>query len=58
MMQQRDLRPYDSTLATLSMSGSKALELDLAEDILDQMTKCSHPYPFNALLLACDTLVS
>ncbi|KAF3455799.1 hypothetical protein FNV43_RR00441 [Rhamnella rubrinervis] len=56
VMQQRDLKPYDPTLATLSMSGSKAIELDLAEDILDQMTECSHPHPLNALLEACDTL--
>ncbi|KAF3445911.1 hypothetical protein FNV43_RR11088 [Rhamnella rubrinervis] len=56
VMQQRDLKPYGPTLATLSMSGSKALELDLAEDILDQMTECSYPHPFNALLEACDTL--
>lgn len=57
IMQQRDLKPYDSTLATLSMSCSKSLELDLAENMLDQITECSHPHPFNALLAACDTLV-
>lgn len=57
MMQKRDLKPYDPTLATLSISCSKALELDLAEDMLDQITEFSHPHPFNALLAACDTLV-
>ncbi|XP_048331693.1 pentatricopeptide repeat-containing protein At1g76280 isoform X2 [Ziziphus jujuba] len=56
MMQKRDLKPYDPTLATLSISCSKALELDLAEDMLDQITEFSHPHPFNALLAACDTL--
>lgn len=57
-MQQSDLKPYDPTIATVSMSCSKAVELDLAEDMLDQMTECLHPHPFNSLLVACDTAVS
>lgn len=52
------MKPHASTLAALSVQCSKALELDLAETLLDQVSKCSHPYPFNALLRACDTMVS
>lgn len=55
-MQQRNLKPYDSTLASLSIGCSKALELGLAEALLDQISECSHPHPFNAFLAACDTM--
>lgn len=58
VMQQRDLKPYDSTLATLSVGCSKVLELDLAESLLDQMSECPNPYPYNAFLAACDRSVS
>lgn len=57
-MQQRNLKPYDSTLASLSIGCSKALDLGLAEALLDQISECSHPHPFNAFLAACDTMVS
>ncbi|XP_040989932.1 pentatricopeptide repeat-containing protein At1g76280 isoform X3 [Juglans microcarpa x Juglans regia] len=56
VMQQRNLKPYDSTLATLSMDCSKALELNLAESLLDQITESPYPYPYNACLAACDRL--
>ncbi|PRQ24262.1 putative pentatricopeptide [Rosa chinensis] len=53
-MQQRNLKPYDRTLATLSIGCSKALELGLAETLLDQISVYSHPHAFNAFLAACD----
>lgn len=57
-MQQRNLKPYDSTLITLSIGSSKVLELNLAEALLDQISECSYPHPFNAFFAACDTTVS
>lgn len=57
-MRQKKLKPYDSTLVTLSISCSKELELDLAEALLDQVSKFQHPGPFNALLASCDKMVS
>lgn len=56
-MELRNLKPYDSTLAVLSISYSKALQLDLAEFLLDQMSRISNVHPCNAFLAACDTLV-
>lgn len=56
VMQQSNLKPYDSTLGTLSMGCSKVLELDLAESLLDQISECSYPHPYNAFLAACDTM--
>ncbi|XAR61556.1 hypothetical protein NMG60_11016012 [Bertholletia excelsa] len=55
-MSQKNLKPYDSTLATLAVSCSKGLELDLAEVLLHQISRspCAHPY--NAFLEACDIL--
>lgn len=55
IMQQNNLKPQDSTIATLSVECSKALELDLAEALLDQISRCTNPKPFNAFLAACDT---
>ncbi|XP_022976056.1 pentatricopeptide repeat-containing protein At1g76280 isoform X1 [Cucurbita maxima] len=56
IMQQRKLKPYDSTLAAVSISCSKALELDLAEALLEQISACVYPHPFNAFLSACDMM--
>ncbi|KAI3459886.1 hypothetical protein Pfo_016549 [Paulownia fortunei] len=56
VMQQKNMKPYDSTLAAISVSCSRGLELDLAETFLSQISKCHHAYPFNAFLEACDTL--
>ncbi|KAJ4717572.1 Pentatricopeptide repeat [Melia azedarach] len=56
VMQQQNLKPYDSTLATLSIKCSKALELDLAEALLDQISECPYPQPFNIFLAACDAM--
>lgn len=57
-MQQKNLKANDQTLSTLSMSCSRALELDLAEAMLQQLFKCRRPHPFNVFFAACDTLVS
>lgn len=55
VMQQRKLKPCDSTLSALSVGCSRALDLDLAEALLNQITKTPYAYPFNAFLAACDT---
>ncbi|XP_022638320.1 pentatricopeptide repeat-containing protein At1g76280 isoform X4 [Vigna radiata var. radiata] len=55
-MQQKKLKPNDSTLATLSITCSKALQLDLAEAFLNQISECLYPHPYNALLASCDEL--
>ncbi|XP_068646920.1 pentatricopeptide repeat-containing protein At1g76280 [Aristolochia californica] len=57
-MEQRNLKPYNATLATLSVGYSRALELDLAEAMLDQISEnqAKQVYPFNALLSACDAV--
>lgn len=57
IMQQNNLKPQDSTIATLSVECSKALELDLAEALLDQISRCTNPNPFSAFFAACDTMV-
>lgn len=56
LMQQKNLKPLDSTFASISVGCSKDLNLDLAEEFLDQMAKCPNAYPYNKLLEACDTL--
>lgn len=57
IMQQNNLKPQDSTIAALSVECSKALELDLAEALLDQISEYTDPKPFNAFLAASDTMV-
>ena len=57
-MQQKNLKPHDSTFAAISAGCSNGLELDLAEAFLDQMAKCPNARPYNKLLEACDLLVS
>ncbi|KAL4579053.1 hypothetical protein LXL04_015188 [Taraxacum kok-saghyz] len=56
MMQKRNMKPLDSTLAALSARCSKDLELNLAELFLNEIIHCKTPYPYNQLLEACDTL--
>ncbi|XP_057776974.1 pentatricopeptide repeat-containing protein At1g76280 isoform X2 [Salvia miltiorrhiza] len=56
VMQQKNMKPSDSTLAALSVSCSKGLQLDLAEAFLDQVSKCNHVNLFNEFLKACDTV--
>ncbi|KAL5077553.1 hypothetical protein RYX36_016537 [Vicia faba] len=55
-MQQGNLKLYDSTLATLSVSFSRELQLDLAESLLNQISDSLYPHPYNALLASCDAL--
>ncbi|PON90448.1 Ribosome biogenesis protein [Trema orientale] len=56
IMQHQNLKAFDRTLATLSMACSKTLEVDLAEAMLQQISKCHRPYAFNAFFAACDKL--
>ncbi|XP_019054371.1 PREDICTED: pentatricopeptide repeat-containing protein At1g76280 isoform X2 [Nelumbo nucifera] len=55
-MEKSNLKPYNATLATLSIGCSKNLELDLAETFLDQIVESSYAHPFNELLAACDVM--
>lgn len=55
-MQEMNLEPSNSTLATISVSCSEALELHLAEVLLDQLSGAVHPYFFNSFLEACGRL--
>ncbi|KAK7283788.1 hypothetical protein RIF29_13534 [Crotalaria pallida] len=55
-MHQKNLKPFDSTLATLSVGCSRALQLDLAEALLNRISECLYPHPYNALLEACDAM--
>ncbi|XP_042480885.1 pentatricopeptide repeat-containing protein At1g76280 isoform X2 [Macadamia integrifolia] len=55
-MTKRTLKPYNATLATLSMGCSKNLELDLAEALVDQIVGSAYLQPFNALLAGCDVM--
>ncbi|KAL6573414.1 hypothetical protein OROHE_001873 [Orobanche hederae] len=56
VMEQKKMKPHDSTLAAISLGCSRGLELDLAETFLAQISKCHHIYPFNAFFKACETL--
>ncbi|CDP14603.1 unnamed protein product [Coffea canephora] len=56
VMQQKKLKPYDSTLAAISVGCSKGLQLDLAESFLDKISKTPSPYPYNAFFEACGVL--
>ncbi|CAH9081699.1 unnamed protein product [Cuscuta epithymum] len=56
LMDKKNMRPYDSTLVCLSARCSRSLKLDLAESFLDKVSSFEGPYPFNALLEACDAL--
>ncbi|XP_056177316.1 pentatricopeptide repeat-containing protein At1g76280 isoform X6 [Syzygium oleosum] len=58
IMQKQKLKPFDSTLATISVKCSEALELDFAEDLLVQISECPHPYPFNVFLAACNAMLA
>ncbi|XP_021902495.1 pentatricopeptide repeat-containing protein At1g76280 isoform X2 [Carica papaya] len=56
LMRQWNLKPYDPTLLTISIDCSRALELDLSEVLLDEISECYHPHAFNALLTACKAM--
>ncbi|KAH9618217.1 hypothetical protein KSS87_002641 [Heliosperma pusillum] len=54
IMEEKEVKLYDPTLLILSISCSKALNLDLAESLLNQITRCSYPHAYNVFLAACD----
>ena len=60
-MEDKGLQLHNDTLASISVGYSKILELDLAESFLDRVSD-KYPYlkqrPFNALLAACDIMVT
>lgn len=56
VMESKNLKPYDSTLSTLSKYCSKALHLDLAEALLNQIAASPSALPYNAFLEACDIM--
>lgn len=58
VMEQKNMKLCDSTLASLSMICSRSLELDLAEGFLHQISTSQSPFPYNAFLEACDAMVS
>ncbi|GAB4854294.1 hypothetical protein Ancab_022880 [Ancistrocladus abbreviatus] len=51
-----NLKPYDSTLATLSIGCSRALDLELAEVLLNQVSESLSAHPYNTFLAACDAM--
>lgn len=60
IMEHKGLQPHDCTLASISVGYSKILELDLAESFFERISD-KFPYlihPFNALLVACDIMVT
>ncbi|CAI9295775.1 unnamed protein product [Lactuca saligna] len=50
LMEERNMKPLDSNLATLSARCSKDLELNLAKSFLSEMGQCTTAYPYNQLL--------
>ncbi|KAL3340730.1 hypothetical protein AABB24_029054 [Solanum stoloniferum] len=56
VMQEKNIKPHDSTLAVLAVMCSRELELNLAEAFLDEMSKIHNLHPYNAFLEACDVL--
>jgi pentatricopeptide repeat protein len=56
IMEEKNLKPLDSTYATLTVTCSKNFELDLAEIFLDKISQPRHPHPYNAFLEACDAM--
>ncbi|CAM8920879.1 unnamed protein product [Rhodiola kirilowii] len=55
-MQMNKVYPCETSLASLSVSCSKALKLDLAKDLLDKVSGNVGVLPFNAFLAACVAL--
>ncbi|XP_060199926.1 pentatricopeptide repeat-containing protein At1g76280 isoform X1 [Lycium barbarum] len=56
VMQEKNIKPRDSTLAVLAVICSRELELNLAEVFLDGISEIRKPRPYNAFLEACDVL--
>lgn len=57
-MESKNLKPNDSTLSLLSINCSKALDLDLAESLLNQIAASHNALPYIAFLQACEAMVS
>lgn len=55
-MQKNKMEPCETSLASLSISCSKALKLDLAEKLLDKVSAHVGVLPFNVFLASCDAL--
>ncbi|OIT22794.1 PREDICTED: pentatricopeptide repeat-containing protein At1g76280 isoform X2 [Nicotiana attenuata] len=56
VMQEKNIKPHDSTLAVLAVICSRELQLDRAEAFLDEIAEIRSPRPYNAFLEACDVL--
>lgn len=56
VMKKRNMKPSDSTLAAISISCSRNLELDLAEGFLNQMSTRPSSRVFDTFLEACNAL--
>ncbi|XP_021843878.2 pentatricopeptide repeat-containing protein At1g76280 [Spinacia oleracea] len=56
VMEGKNLKPYASTLSTLSICCSNALHLDLAESLLNQIEASPCARPYNAFFEACDIM--
>ncbi|CAI9260888.1 unnamed protein product [Lactuca saligna] len=52
LMEERNMKPLDLNLATLSARCSKDLELNLAKSLLSEMGQCTTAYPYNQLFRA------
>ncbi|CAI9302614.1 unnamed protein product [Lactuca saligna] len=46
-MEERNMKPLDSNLASLSARCSKDLELNLAKSFLSEISQCTTAYPYN-----------
>ncbi|PKU61908.1 pentatricopeptide repeat-containing protein At1g76280 isoform X1 [Dendrobium catenatum] len=57
-MERRGMKPYNDTIANLSVELSKILELKKAESLLEMISDSHQKYihPFNAFLVACDIM--
>ncbi|CAI9281924.1 unnamed protein product [Lactuca saligna] len=49
LMEERNMKPLDLNLATLSTTCSKDLELNLAKSLLSEMGQCTTAYPYNQM---------
>ncbi|CAI9297465.1 unnamed protein product [Lactuca saligna] len=47
LMEERNMKPLDSNLATLSTRCSKDLELNLSKSVLSEMGQCVTAYPYS-----------
>ncbi|KAL9238103.1 hypothetical protein vseg_012574 [Gypsophila vaccaria] len=56
IIEKKEVKLYDSTLSVLSIRCSRALDLDLAESLLNQIKANPYPHAYNAFLAACDVM--